>query len=60
MNTFLKLVVAGIVGAVLLFIFVAATGQTFGQRCAKEFPKKSAAWINCVNELAGIKNDKVD
>lgn len=50
--------VLGAVTAVVLIIGVFATGSTFGQRCAKVFPKDSPEWHQCIKDLAAGKKEK--
>lgn len=42
----------GLVLTPLLIVFVFASGQTFGQRCAKEYEPKSRAWSQCISKLS--------
>lgn len=52
MRLFLISVGSGIGVALALFALVVATGQTFGQRCAKLFPNGDAATIEqCVKNF---------
>lgn len=44
--------VCGVLLAFLLFGFVLATGQTFGQRCSAAYEKGTADWRACVHRLA--------
>lgn len=50
--------ILGAVTAVVLIIGVVATGSTFGQRCAKVFPKDSPEWHQCIKDLAAGKKEK--
>lgn len=50
--------ILGAVTAVVLIIGVFATGSTFGQRCAKVFPKDSPEWHQCIKDLAAGKKEK--
>lgn len=42
----------GVVLAVVLTVFVFATGQTFSQRCAAIYDTPSAEWERCVDRLS--------
>ncbi len=42
----------GVVATIALILFVISTGQTFGQRCSKEYSKESPGWEACVSRLA--------
>ncbi len=35
-----------------LLVFVFSTGQTFGQRCAKEYNEDTTEWCDCVERLS--------
>lgn len=48
-------IIGGIVASIILVISVFATGQTFGQRCAKQFPNHSVEWKQCVHNLVNGK-----
>lgn len=49
--------IAGSLLAVALFLAVIATGQTFGQRCAKMHEKGTEQYQECVSELANGKKE---
>lgn len=38
--------------AIVLYGWILLTGQTFGQRCAKVYAKKSSDWCECVERLS--------
>lgn len=44
--------IIGVLLGIALFIFVLATGQTFGQRCEKRAAWGTQAWKACVHNLA--------
>ena len=50
-----KAIKIGAIGGVLAFIIllaaVIATGNTFGQRCAKVYPVKSPEWEACIERI---------
>lgn len=41
----------GFVLAIAMILWVAATGQTFGQRCAKVYESGSSEWRQCIDRL---------
>lgn len=43
---------AGVIGGLLTIALMFATGQTFGQRCAKVYPENTPEWIDCVQRFA--------
>lgn len=43
--------IAAILGSAILIIAVIASGQTFGQRCAKVYPEESREWVECIYNL---------
>lgn len=45
-------VIAGLLLSFLLFALVAATGNTFGQRCAKVFDRNTPEWEACLDRLS--------
>jgi len=47
-----KVILISLIATTILFLFVLATGQTFGQRCAKKYDKHTTEWCDCVERLS--------
>lgn len=47
-----KLFGVSVIASIFLLIVVFATGQTFGQRCAKEYKKDTIEWCDCVERVS--------
>lgn len=50
-NPFATALILALVGSAILIAVVFATGSTFGQRCAKLYPKDTANWQACIQRL---------
>jgi len=46
-----KPLLAGLLVGIVIILFVFATGQTFGQRCAEVYNKNTTEWCDCVERL---------
>lgn len=47
-----KVILASLIATAIWLLFVLATGQTFGQRCAKKYDKHTTEWCDCVQRLS--------
>jgi membrane protein DedA with SNARE-associated domain len=44
-------ILISMIATAILTLFVFATGQTFGQKCAKKYEKHTTEWCDCVQRL---------
>lgn len=47
-----KVILPSLIATAILTLIVLATGQTFGQRCAKKYDKHTTEWCDCVQRLS--------